>query len=96
MQVKVERVVENGDRSNVICQGVSGNVSNHCAQTVKCPVLIVKRPTSTAAPAAGTSRLREVMSMVDVVCPFQTVSQLCFMSLCSVDCVFVLFQCQLL
>ena len=25
-----------------------GSVSNHCAQNVKCPVLIVKRPKSTA------------------------------------------------
>ncbi|CAM8893354.1 unnamed protein product [Rhodiola kirilowii] len=77
MQVKVERVVENGDRSNVICQVAAklnvdvlvmgshgygmikraflGSVSNHCAQTVKCPVLIVKRPKSTVAPAVGTS-----------------------------------------
>ncbi|CAM8962637.1 unnamed protein product [Rhodiola kirilowii] len=36
-------------------KGVSGECEQHCAQTVKCPVLIVKRPKSTAAPAVGTS-----------------------------------------
>ncbi|CAM8946562.1 unnamed protein product [Rhodiola kirilowii] len=32
-----------------------GSVSNHCAHTVKCPVLIVNRPKLTDAPAARTS-----------------------------------------
>jgi len=30
------------------CRAFLGSVSNHCAQNVKCPVLIVKKPKSTA------------------------------------------------
>lgn len=46
------------------CRAFLGSVSNHCAQNIKCPVLIVKRPKNaspnsprvaapTAAPTVG-------------------------------------------
>lgn len=31
-----------------ICRAFLGSVSNHCAQNVKCPVLIVKKPKTNA------------------------------------------------
>ncbi|MCL7031541.1 hypothetical protein MKW94_023408 [Papaver nudicaule] len=55
--VKVEARIEKGDAKDVICEAVEkigadllraflGSVSTHCAQNVKCPVLIVKKPKS--------------------------------------------------
>ncbi|KAI3919030.1 hypothetical protein MKW92_037615 [Papaver armeniacum] len=44
--VKVETRIEKGDARDVICLVQIFYVSTHCAQNVKCPVLIVKKPKS--------------------------------------------------
>ncbi|CBI39583.3 universal stress protein PHOS32 isoform X2 [Vitis vinifera] len=44
----VDMVVMGSHGYGLIKRAFLGSVSNHCAQNVKCPVLIVKRPKSTA------------------------------------------------
>uniref|UniRef100_A0A5B7CBG7 Putative universal stress protein A-like protein isoform X1 n=1 Tax=Davidia involucrata TaxID=16924 RepID=A0A5B7CBG7_DAVIN len=44
----VDMLVMGSHGYGLIKRAFLGSVSNHCAQNVKCPVLIVKRPTSTA------------------------------------------------
>ncbi|CAM8963071.1 unnamed protein product [Rhodiola kirilowii] len=54
-RLNVDVLVMGSHGYGMIKRAFLGSVSNHCAQTVKCPVLIVKRPKpTTAAAAAGT------------------------------------------
>ncbi|EEF49951.1 universal stress protein A-like protein isoform X1 [Ricinus communis] len=47
-KLRVDVLVMGSHGYGLIKRAFLGSVSNHCAQNVKCPVLIVKRPKSTA------------------------------------------------
>ncbi|KAA8545237.1 hypothetical protein F0562_020021 [Nyssa sinensis] len=47
-ELEVDVVVMGSHGYGLIKRAFLGSVSNHCAQNVKCPVLIVKRPKSSA------------------------------------------------
>ena len=54
-RLNVDVLVMGSHGYGMIKRAFLGSVSNHCAQNVKCPVLIVKRPKAATTPASGAA-----------------------------------------